>query len=50
MQLFERSEFCIFRNGFTIYWEPNEVRLEAVARAFWYFFAEKKVWREGQDT
>ncbi|MDX1810022.1 MAG: hypothetical protein R3331_10815 [Sulfurospirillaceae bacterium] len=34
MQLFERSEFCIFRNGFTISWELDKVKLEAVARAF----------------
>ena len=40
------SEFYVFRNEVTLSWEPNEVRLEAVARAFWYFFAKKKVHNE----
>jgi hypothetical protein len=30
---------------FVLSWEPDKVRLEAVARAFWYFFAKKKVQR-----
>ncbi|MBU0631920.1 hypothetical protein KKA17_04680 [bacterium] len=42
MQLSERSEFCIFRNGFALSWEPNEVRLEAVARAFCVLFCGEK--------
>jgi hypothetical protein len=40
------SEFYVFRNGFTLSWELAKGKLEAVARAFWYFFAEKKVQRE----
>ncbi|MFA6136631.1 MAG: hypothetical protein WC667_00960 [Sulfurimonas sp.] len=45
MQLFERSEFCIFRNGFAIYWELDAVKLEAVARAFLILFCGEKSMR-----
>ena len=41
MQLFERSEFCIFRNEFTYSWELDEVKLEAVARVFDTFCGQK---------
>ena len=43
IQLFERSEFWILRDLLVVFWEPDKVKLEALTRAFCYFFAEKKV-------